>query len=307
MNSEPPIAEPDRPVSPAGEIRFLFLPDRDLFAARAARFRFLAKGHPLGDYLAFLAALAAAQQEALDRFALPLPPDLREQSLCRGHGLPPLDALTLPRSPAWRETLASILRRMGETTLPAAARETVAGLTNESGAGLEGLADRVLAGDPARIPPHRLPFVAAALQVYWVHLASALEIHAFSRPEMGGMCPVCGSHPVAGTVHSGETDRGLRYLVCSLCASRWHLVRITCSNCGSVKGIDHLTLEGSNGAVKAESCADCGTYLKLFYLEKENRVEAMADDLATIALDMLMAREGRKRAGLNLFLHPGGS
>lgn len=33
----------------------------------------------------------------------------------------------------------------------------------------------------------------------------------------------------------------------------------------------------------------------------------MADDLATIALDMLMAREGRKRAGLNLFLHPGGS
>ncbi|MEA5114894.1 MAG: formate dehydrogenase accessory protein FdhE [Geobacteraceae bacterium] len=303
MKSVNSIVEPGSLEPPAGEIRFLFLPGRTLFAARAKRFRFLSSGHSLGDYLAFLADLAEAQQEALNRFSPPPLPGPREQAFCRGHGMPPLDALTLPRSPAWREALASILKQMNETKLPATARETAAGLMLEGEAGVEELADRVLAGDPAGIPPQKLPFISAALQVYWVHMASSLQEQSFNRQEKWGLCPVCGSHPVAGLVRSD----GLRYLCCSLCASQWHMVRIKCSNCESVKGVDYYTLEGSNSSVKAESCAGCGAYLKLLYLEKENRMEAMADDLATIALDMLMEREGRSRAGLNLFLHPGGS
>jgi FdhE protein len=35
-------------------------------------------------------------------------------------------------------------------------------------------------------------------------------------------------------------------------------------------------------------------------------MEAMADDLATLALDMLMDKEGKARGGPNLFFHPGG-
>lgn len=303
MKSVNSITEPGKPAPPAGEIRFLFLPGRDLFAARAERFHCLSKGHPLGDYLAFLAALAGAQQEALNRFP-PLPaPGPWKQEPGRGHGMPPMDARALSRNPAWREGLAVILKRMKETALPTAAQETVADLLNGSESELENLADRVLAGDPAHIHPRKLPFVAAALQVYWVHMASSMEGQTFCRPEEGGQCPVCGSRPVAGIVRSN----GLRYLICSLCASQWHMVRIKCSNCESVKGIDYYTLESSNGAVKAESCASCGAYLKLLYLEKESRMEGMADDLATIALDMLMEHEGKTRAGLNLFLHPGRS
>lgn len=298
--------EPGQVAPPAGEFRHLFLADRDLFARRAERLRHLAKGHPLHDYLTFLALLADAQQKALDRFPLLPSPSLQEQEICREHGTPPLDACSRPRHPAWRGGLKMILQQISEAALPAAARETVAGLLQASETELEATAEKILAGDPAAISPRDLPFVAAALQVYWVDLASSLgENIALARREQGGLCPVCGSCPMVGIVRSGGAEHGLRYLACPLCLSQWHLVRITCSRCASTNGIDYFTLEGSNCAVKAESCDSCNSYLKLLYLEKDSEMEAMADDLATLGLDMLMGKEGKTRRGQNLFFHPG--
>jgi FdhE protein len=200
-----------------------------------------------------------------------------------------------------------ILQHMGYTALPSAARTTITGLMQSSETRLEEMADRILAGVLAGISPQELPFVAAALQVYWVQMASLLEEDVFGRPEQGSICPVCGSFPSTGIVISGGAAQGLRYLCCSLCASQWHMVRIKCSNCESTHGINHYILEGSIGAVKAESCDDCGSYLKLLYLEKDRQMEAMVDDLATLALDMLMDKEGKTRGGPNLFFHPGRS
>ncbi len=306
MTTDTRFNEPGRTGTPAGEIRFLFLPGRDLFERRAGRLRDLAKGHALEGYLAFLALLTDAQQNALNLFqAVPLP-DPGEQERCREHGMPLLDVRTLPRDAAWRSALALILRQINESPLPAAARETVAGLLHAAEADLEQMADQLLRGKPDDIPPRELPFVAAALQVYWVHMASSMGEQAFGRLQEAGVCPVCGSLPVAGVVRTGGAEQGLRYLCCSLCAAQWHMVRIKCSNCESTQGIDYFKPEGSNGAVKAESCDNCGAYLKLLYLEKETRMEAMADDLATIAVDMMMEKEGKARVGLNLFFHPGG-
>jgi hypothetical protein len=76
---------------------------------------------------------------------------------------------------------------------------------------------------------------------------------------------------------------------------------------GGPDGINHYIMEGSIGAVKAESCDDCGSYLKLLYLEKDRQMEAMVDDLATLALDILMDKERKTRGGPNLFFHPGRS
>ena len=135
-----------------------------------------------------------------------------------------------------------ILQQMREATLPPAARETVASLMQASETGLEEMADRILAGDLADISPQELPFVAAALQVYWVHMASSLGEDAFGRLEQGGLCPVCGSYPSAGIVSIAGAGQGLRYLSCSLCASQWHMVRIKCSSCESTHGIDYYTL-----------------------------------------------------------------
>jgi FdhE protein len=305
MNTEVRIVEPGQIEVPAVQIRFLFLPGRDLFARRAERFRLLSSGHPLGDYLAFLALLADEQQKVLNQFPTLSLPDPNEQALCREQGMPLLGSRSWARDPTWRWGLKMILQEMREATLPPAASETVASLMQASENGLEEMADRILAGDLVDISPQELPFVAAALQVYSVHMASSLGEDAFGRLEQGGLCPVCGSYPSAGIVSIAGAGKGLRYLSCSLCASQWHMVRIKCSSCESTRGINYYTLEGSNGAVKAESCDDCNFYLKLLYLEKNSQMEAMADDLATLALDILMDKEGKARGGPNLFFHPG--
>jgi FdhE protein len=307
MNTETRVLEPGQMEPPMGEIPFLFLPARDLFARRAERFRLLSKGQHLGDYLAFLALLSDAQQDALNQFPVQSLPDSHEQARCREHGMPILDSRSWPRNPVWMGGLKMILRQMSEAALPQPARETVASLIKTSDAELEAIGDRVLAGDLANISPQELPFVAAALQVYWVHMASSLKEHAFGRLKQGGLCPVCGSYPSAGIVRGGGREQGLRYLSCSLCASLWHMVRIKCSSCEYTHGIHYYTLEGSNTAVKAESCNNCNSYLKLLYLGKDPQMEATADDLATLALDMLMDREGKSRGGPNLFFHPGTS
>lgn len=305
MTTETCILEPGQIETPAGQIRHLFLADRGLFRFRAERLRFLAKSHSLEDYLNFLSLLADAQQEALDHLPAPALPDANEQALCRRHGMPLLSARSMPLSPSWREGLAMILQQMQDGDLPVAARETVVSLTQRDETGLNEMAGRILAEELDDISPAELPFVAAALQVYFVRMTSALGEGAFGQLEQGRICPVCGSHPVAGIVRSGGAEQGLRYLCCSLCASQWHMVRSKCSACESTRGVNLYTLEGSSGAVRAESCDDCNSYLKLLYLEKDGRMEAMADDLATLALDMLMDREGKLRGGPNLLFHPG--
>jgi FdhE protein len=305
MNTDTRILEPGQLETPLGQIRFLFLPAKDVFVRRAKRLRFLSKGHALGDYLAFLAILADAQQEALNQFSTVPLPNPTEQALSRELGKPLLAAQSWPRNPAWRTGLAVMLQQIKKDALPSAASETVAGLIQEDETGLEKTADGILAGALADITPQVLPFVAAALQVYWVHMATSLSIDVLGRLEQGGLCPVCGSYPSVGIVHSGGAEQGLRYLSCSLCASKWHMVRLKCSTCESTHGIDYHILEGSNGAIKTESCGECNFYLKLLYLEKDSQMEAMADDLATLTLDMLMDKEGKKRGGPNLFLHPG--
>jgi FdhE protein len=43
----------------------------------------------------------------------------------------------------------------------------------------------------------------------------------------------------------------------------------------------------------------------VFYMEKDTALEPAADDLATLALDMLVFEQGYGRLGPNLLLAPG--
>jgi FdhE protein len=49
----------------------------------------------------------------------------------------------------------------------------------------------------------------------------------------------------------------------------------------------------------------CKSYLKIVYAEKA-AVDPVADDLATLALDILVDEAGYSRSGPNLLLVPGG-
>jgi len=100
-------------------------------------------------------------------------------------------------------------------------------------------------------------------------------------------------------------DDRLRYLTCSLCAAEWHLTRVMCATCRATDGISYFSIEGDPDTAKAEACERCRTYLKLFYLERAPRAEALADDVATLSLDLLLSEEGYSRGGVNLFLLPG--
>jgi FdhE protein len=95
------------------------------------------------------------------------------------------------------------------------------------------------------------------------------------------------------------------------------MVRVKCSSCEADKGIEYLALD-SGGAtapdgtpasqpVRAEACNECKTYLKIMAQEKDPLVDPAADDLATLALDVLVDEQGFARSGPNLLFHPGGA
>lgn len=300
------ILQPGEVEIPKGDIPFIRLPVRgEVFAQRARRFDALARNHALGDYLAFMARLSRAQQVVLEAFPLVPLPSPEQLALSRRYGLPPLGAQSWVRDWAWHAGLQQIFALLGSEPLPPQAGDAVANLSRAGADELERLADAVLAGTYSAVPPEALPFVAAALQVYWTHMATTLGEQSFVRLEQPNLCPACGSLPVSSLVRIGGAEQGLRYLSCSLCATEWHMVRIKCSSCESTRDIGYYVQEGASGAVKAESCDDCNAYLKIMYMEKDTGVEPVADDLATLSLDLLMNQAGKERSGPNLFFHPG--
>ena len=54
--------------------------------------------------------------------------------------------------------------------------------------------------------------------------------------------------------------------------------------------------------VQAEACSECGHYLKLVHADRDVMAEPVADDLATLTLDLLVAETGLQRHGVNLLL-----
>lgn len=280
---------------------FLLPVPATLFAERADRFAALAAGHSLGDWLAFLGRLSRAQHEILKGLpALPLP-DAASLEQARTHRMPPLNASSLSRPVAWRFALQQLILRL-DSDAPEAAKGALKSLFTVADAELERLADMVLSGEPDAEQAALLPFVGAALQIVFTGLASQLDVRQLQPLDAHGVCPCCGSLPVASVVRLGATINNLRYLHCSLCNTEWNVARATCTTCATDQGVALLELEGSKGAVRAETCDACKSYLKIVYQEKDPQVDPVADDLATLALDMLVDEAGYGRSGPNLLL-----
>ena len=137
--------------------------------------------------------------------------------------------------------------------------------------------------------------------------------NAFGRIDDPTVCPCCGSRPTASISRIGAEASGYRYLHCALCSTQWHMVRIKCSHCLSTKGIHYQSLAqrdaapddaapGAQPVVEAETCDSCGHYLKIVHMERDHNVEPVADDLATLTLDLLVSEAGFERHGVQMLL-----
>lgn len=301
-----------------GQTAFLHWPERTtLFAERAMRLRQLARGHSMGDYLEFAARLALAQQAALDDCPDPPLPDATALARARASGLPPLPATDWPRAPQWREGV----RRIATALLPEAAPATRTVLERVLAAGddaLEAQADALLERTPTGLDFGAAPIVAAALQVYWTRLLLATRERTASIGEPvvrlpdETVCPACGSPPVASITRSGGESLGQRYLHCTLCSLQWHLPRSKCPRCLDGGKLAFQSLDAAGAAdgegraaqapVQAETCEACGHYLKIVHTDRDPQVDPVADDLASLTLDLLVAETGLARHGLNYLL-----
>jgi FdhE protein len=121
------------------------------------------------------------------------------------------------------------------------------------------------------------------LQPYAEYLASRGTVPAVGA---GPTCPFCNARPVAGVLR-GEGDGGKRWLLCSLCSTEWQYRRVICPGCGE-ENKDRLPIytAAEFPAARVDACDTCQTYLKSIDLTKDGHAIPVADEIATIALNI---------------------
>lgn len=297
-------APPHEPI-PIGEVAsppFVRLPDpRGVFAARAARFHAHAQTHGLRPFLLFLAGVSGAQHAILERLPPVDPPSADVLERAREHAMPPLDRSHFAPDPVFEQTLADLLAGVDGVAMPDPAR---AALSRTAAADPVTRTAMVQAVFADAVPVEALAehvFVAAALQVHFSRLAATLD-PARLVPVADGVCPVCGGAPVSSLVVGWSGAHGTRFCACSLCATLWNYVRIKCTVCGSSKGISYEEIDGGPGTIKAETCTACRSYVKVLYQVNDAALDPVADDVASLALDLMVREAGFRRAAVNPFL-----
>ena len=287
-----------------------------MFAVRAARLRSLAPHTAIGAYLRFLAILVDAQHSAVAQLKLV---NAAEAQLKRAteHGMPPIPAAAWLADPRWFETLNGLCTTLGaRADLPVRVLDMIATIRGASRRWIVGQVEALLQNAKEGVEAAAAPMLMAALQVHGVARAAHFDAASVRPLDVAGLCPLCGTEPVASRVCANSPYQGYRYLHCALCATEWHLVRVQCSLCGaSGKSIAYQSVtaeshegagRGDEAAVRAETCEACHGYRKIFYEEKDMAVEPLADDLGSLRLDLLLGANGYHRASSNPLLWQAG-
>jgi FdhE protein len=292
----------DLDIGKAAADEFVRLPRPDaLFAKRAERAASLAEGHAAAGFLRLMGRIFAAQAEAVGACGAPVP--LPEEAMARAaeHLMPPISLDIWQPTATYRDIARHIAGHLIREGLPKATIDILDVLQGAGNDHLDSIARAFLTDG---VPPNwqgEALFAVAALQVEFARVAAQIDKTRLKPLDAAGLCPVCGSHPVAGVVVADHAY-GRRYLTCGLCSTSWNLVRVQCISCGSEKNVAYQEMEGGDGSSKCETCDDCKSYSKLFYQAKNMAVDALADDLATLSLDLLVQEAGWKRHAPNPFM-----
>lgn len=294
--------DPDK-IGISGSVPFVRLPEPGtLFSARAERLRALAPGHALEGYLRFIGAIAQAQADVQAERA-----DLGDATgessddlaLRVEHGMPPLSRHAIEAGGAFHACLDALLAELDLSDAPEASRAALASLRAASREDRLDLAVQVFEG---AFPIERIAecvFVSAALQLVLAAQAACLDARTL-KPVADGVCPCCGGAPVASLIVAWTPADKARYLSCSLCSTLWNHVRIRCTACGSGEGISYYGLDEVSKDVQVETCTTCHSYIKHLHQHRAPMLDPVADDIASYGLDLKIAEEAFRRAGLNL-------
>jgi FdhE protein len=136
-----------------------------------------------------------------------------------------------------------------------------------------------------------------------VHLAALPLLRSLGRelrdtiPEYWshGYCPVCAAWPILAERRGLDRSRRLR---CGRCGSEWEMEWLLCAYCAERdhQKLGSLVLEDAGDALKVETCASCGGYLKSFAtLQAIPAFELLLRDLETIELDLAALQRGYRR------------
>ena len=185
-----------------------------------------------------------------------------------------------------REELAALGRALAEGALDLPALFTAC-LTRERGV----LSDAAAA---VSVSPPLLEFVLEVpLKTALEGVAASLDPKAFEG-WAEGYCPVCGGR--AG-MDELAGDEGRRYLSCSGCFFKWPYKRIKCPYCGTEDPAALSYFTAGEGPTRVGICRACSRYIKT----RDSRAAGSTDvpleveDLATLHLDLMAAKEGFER------------
>jgi len=299
-----PREAPRHDPVPIGEVSappFARVPDPlELFVARTHRLRALASGHELAPYLLFLSRLTEAQYRIQDDLPEPEMPPADAIARSRDFGMPPLDRNKFTTDTAFDETFERLLTLGREIEMPSAAQAALARVAAQDAAARDGMIRALLADSVSVEAMAEHVFVAAALQVHFARLASRLDAKQLV-PVGVGACPACGGPPVSSMVVGWRGAHGTRFCGCALCGTLWNVVRVKCTLCDSTKGISYQEVDGAPN-VKAETCEECHGYVKVLQQQKDPDVEPLADDVASLGLDLLVREKGYRRGAFNPFM-----
>ncbi|MCR0984837.1 formate dehydrogenase accessory protein FdhE [Roseomonas populi] len=283
---------------------FAVLPDpRRLFRARAERFAALGQAGDLSPYLRFLAGLCEAQAAVADTLPPPEPIPAAQVERAREGKMPPLDRNAFRDSPGLRAVIGPFLDAMVPVPKPQPAQDALEWLRRAPEESMREMLGNVVADAiPLEAIPQHL-FLSAAAQIEAARLASGLDAAKLVPVEMG-VCPVCGGPPAASLVVERPGAEGARYAACAFCGTQWNEVRIKCLACGSTKGVGYKAPDegGAEPAIKAETCDSCRSWVKILYHRHNPSLEPVADDVASLGLDLLMQGTEYRRAGFDPFL-----
>jgi FdhE protein len=290
---------------PIGEVAkppFARLPDpATMFARCAARLTSLADGHELRSYLVFLAELCAAQHRVQDGLPAVEPPDDGVVARAREFGMPPLDRQRFAIDAAMQATSERLLAMAGDIAMPADARLALERLKAADPPSAAAMVSAALSNAIRGEALAEHVFVATVLQVHFARLAATLDAKALV-PVGQGACPVCGSPPVGSVVVGWRGAHATRFCACSLCGTLWNYPRVKCTLCGATEGITYQEIASGPATVKAETCGACRGYVKILHQHEDAALDPVADDAATLALDLLLRERGYRRGAVNAFL-----